>query len=491
MKPATASRVRMQQAAECYQRGEMEAACAGFREALGLDPGNADARNNLACACRALGRTEEAIGHLQELLRAHPGHAEAWYNLGNALAAQAGAAPDWIAAAESAYRRSLALQPQSPGALFNLANLLRENGRAAEALPLYVQTLRQKPRYAEAAANLGSALKSLGQHRQARVVTEQALAMDPNNDIYRFNLALLQLLEGDFAAGWPNFEARLQMPAFDFLRGWRLWQGEPLCGQTLVVLHEQGLGDTMQMLRFFAFLPQDGRILLRLPPRLHRLAASLRGFDALLSTEEAIPAAEYVCPLMSLPRIFGVAAERIPGRVPYLEAPAEARRKAERIDGACAGLRVGLCWSGNPGQTDDRNRSIPLERLTSLLEIPGVRWFSLQIGEAARQLEPFRGRVIDLAPETDDMADTAAQIERLDLVLTVDTSVAHLAGAMGKPVWILLPFVPDWRWGLHRADSPWYPSARLFRQPRAGDWAAAVAAAGLELHALTEKTHRA
>jgi hypothetical protein len=231
------------------------------------------------------------------------------------------------------------------------------------------------------------------------------------------------------------------------------------------------LGDTLQFLRYVPMVQAaGGTVILDVQRSLLRLAAELPGIAALEATGDPLPPFEWHCPLMSLPAAFGTAIESIPAQVPYLRVPAEAKQSAESLEWPIDGLRVGLVWSGNPLFPEDRLRSIPLSGFEPLLALNGVHFFSLQMGPAASQLAEVGAPAIDLQPAIGDMADTAALIEKLDLVITVDTAVAHLAGALGKPVWVLLPFAPDWRWLMEREDSPWYPTMRLFRQPKFGNW---------------------
>ena len=256
-----------------------------------------------------------------------------------------------------------------------------------------------------------------------------------------------------------------------------LWTGEDLAGKTILLHHEQGLGDTIQFMRYAPLVAARGaRIVLELQPALVRLAAGFQGTMEIVAAGSPLPPFDFHCPLLSLPERFATDLATIPVAIPYLVPETEATARWRRQLAPGAGLKIGLVWAGNPAHQDDRKRSLPLERLMPLLKVPGLRWFSLQVGERAGDIARLPGGMItDLSQNLTDLAETAAAIANLDLVVAVDTSVVHLAGALGRPVWVLLPFAPDWRWMLGRDDSPWYPSLRLFRQKRPDDWDAVVA----------------
>ncbi len=254
------------------------------------------------------------------------------------------------------------------------------------------------------------------------------------------------------------------------------WRGEPLHGARILLHGEQGLGDTLQFLRFLPMVQATGAsVLLEVQPPLRSLAAQLPGVTALFTSGEPLPPFDWHCPLMSLPTALGIASESLPAPRSYLSIPDAAQQKAAALPWPATGLRVGIAWAGNAAHTKDRYRSLPLALLEPLLRLEGVHFYSLQMGPPAAQLQSLQAPITDLRPAITDMADTAALIAHLDLVIAVDTSVVHLAGALGKPVWLMLPAAPDWRWMLHRDDSPWYPSMRLFRQPTLNDWPHVVA----------------
>jgi hypothetical protein len=270
-----------------------------------------------------------------------------------------------------------------------------------------------------------------------------------------------------------------------------MWRGESLGGKTILLHAEQGFGDSLMLLRYAPLVAaRGGRVVVEVPRALERLAARLAGGPyTLVAAGQPLPAFDLHCPLMSLPLAFGTTPETIPAAVPYFSAAPDAIARWRARLATAAGMKIGIVWAGNPVHLNDASRSIALDRLASLFELPETQWYSLQVGERASDLAKLpAGRITDLAPDLTDFAETAAAISALDLVISVDTAVAHLAGALGHAVWILLPFDPDWRWLLERGDSPWYPTARLFRQPKRGDWDSVVHALRDALRELASKT---
>jgi hypothetical protein len=321
---------------------------------------------------------------------------------------------------------------------------------------------------------------------------EQALTLKPAFGDAQWNLALARLVGGDFARGWPAFQKRWQTRRLAaHRRSFAVppWDGSDPAGRTILVHAEQGMGDVIQFCRYLPLLRARGaRTVLLIDGAWRRLASLLRSLDGvdLLALDLADAGAfDLHCPLLDLPLRFGTELATIPARVPYLAAdPARADWRARLAgDGT---PRIGLVWAGNRNNTRDRLRSLELELLLPLLALPGLRWFGLQVGDGRDDLETRRmpPGFTDLGPELHDFADTAAALAELDLTISVDTSVAHLSGALARPTWVLLPAAPDWRWLLERTDSPWYPTARLFRQPAAGDWASVVARVAEALSAL-------
>ncbi len=445
--------------------------------ALVRDPRHPGALNNRGNALHRLGRAAQALAAFDDLLRAAPDHVEGLSNRAHVLSTL-----DRPREAFEGCARALALAPNHVGAHVNRGNALLQLDRAEEALACYDRALELRPGQADVIGNRATALAALGRHDDALASFARARALDPHDPEIRWNQALVQLRTGDFAAGWENFEARWEKTDFADSRrsiGHPRWRGdEPLAGKTILLHAEQGLGDTLQFVRYVPLVAARGaRVVLEVQPPLKHLLASVPGLTRLVGRGEPLPEVDLHCPLLSLPRAFATGLASIPADAPYLRAEeTRVARWRARLAGRDA-ARVGLVWAGNPAHKNDRNRSLALARLAGILATPDVLFVSLQKnpgGTDAALLRETRN-VLDLGGELVDFADTAAVITLLDLVVTVDTAVAHLAGALGKPVWILLPFVADWRWLVGREDSPWYPTARLFRQPAVGDWTGALA----------------
>jgi Flp pilus assembly protein TadD len=465
-------------------------------QAIALKPA-ADFQLTRASVLLALGRPEQAAQIARLVLRARPQSAEAHQVLGHALSDSR--QPQQ---AIEAYRTALRLKPALPDIRNNLGMALRQANRLAEA----EQELRQAPPEPEALANLSSVQKERGAFADAEATLRQALRIAPDNPVLHYNWSLLMLLLGRPSEAWNGWEQRFRagaVPARPFTQP--QWQGDPLGTRRLLVHTEQGLGDVIQFVRYLPALRTMGQnIVLEAPPRLIRLLSSNPALPAMIPAGTAPPPADTVIPLLSLPARTTLP----PAQPPYLFAePARVAAFRDRI--GSHGFRVGIAWQGNADRFEDNGRSFPLALFQPLAVVPGVRLISLQKGEGEEQIPTaafpgptfpgptFPGRAfpgpafppeaspaatlpvetlegLDAGP--DAFLDTAAVMASLDLVITSDTSIAHLAGALGRPVWVALRHVPDWRWMLDRADSPWYPTMRLFRQSRPGDWAPVFAA---------------
>jgi tetratricopeptide (TPR) repeat protein len=413
-------------------------ALAAYRTALSLDPQSIDAGNNLGSALQCARRWDEAKVVLGDLVSRRPDFAEGWNNLGLVLGLL-----DDLGPAEAALRQALKLNPRHGHAWRNLGNVLLYACRVDEAIGAY----------------------------------RAAYAAEPAMDSARNSESVALLLAGNLADGWRAYEHRYAARSAQELErfaGARRWRGEPLAGCRIMVHAEQGLGDMIHFARYLPLLAARGaEVHVELPASLRELLGGMPGVRATYAQGEALPAFDFNCPMMSLPLAFGTTLESIPCQVPYLVAP-EADRSAwlARIPPG-PGRRIGVIWAGSSLHENDHRRSIGLARFQRLFEAhPHDQFFCLQKArskEDAAVLGEF-DNVTDLAPFLGTFADSASAIARLDLVITVDTSVAHLAGALGVPFWVLLPFSPDWRWLLNRPDSPWYPSATLIRQRQPGDW---------------------
>jgi len=373
-------------------------------------------------------------------------------------------------------RQALDIRSDIPDFHNNLGLCLRQQGRLREAQACYRQALAIKPDYAVAYNNLGLDLQATGEVAEAVTAFKKALQLQPQFAEAHWNLGLAYLTQGNLAEGWAEYEWRLRCQPFSgdglVLDSIAPWRGESIAGKTLLVRREQGWGDTIQFLRFVPRLIQSGaRVLLDVPPDLAELSQTIAPAVDLLDRTLPHPNADFHVNLMSLPYWQGITLDDLPQATPYLSPnPAKVALWQTRL-GAFSGKKIGIVWGGNPKHTNDHNRSCPLDLLTPLFDLAGCSWFSLQKGSAAAQLANLRRTMItDLGPELNSLSDTAAALTALDLLITVDTLVAHLAGSIGRPTWVLLPFAPDWRWQLDREDSPWYPSIRLFRQQEPGDW---------------------
>jgi tetratricopeptide (TPR) repeat protein len=475
----TALRIRPDHVEALSNRGaalhdldRLDDAIASYDAALRIRPDFAEALSNRGLALHDFGRLDDALASFEAALRNRPGFAQALYNRGNSLKSLS-RFNDAIASYDAALR----IRPDYVEALSNRGLALHELGRFDDAIASYDAALRIRPDFAEALSNRGVAFQDLGQLDEAIASYDAALRARPDYAEALSNLAFPHLLRGNFKEGFEKYERRWHGRNKDLkARGFAQpqWQGEDLAGRTILLHSEQGLGDAIQFCRYAPLVAaRRGRVILEVPRALSRLLSSLEGVDRFVTAGEPLPAFDLHCPLMSLPRAVGTTMDTIPGQIPYLEAEPDLRAYWRgRLPNE--GFRIGIAWQGNPGHKNDRNRSMPLRQFAPLAAIRGVRLVSLQKIHGLEQLSdlPDGMCVHSLGVDYDDgeFNDTAALIMALDLIVTVDSSVAHLAGALGRPTWIALPLVPDWRWMLDRDDSPWYPSVKLFRQSKRGDW---------------------
>jgi Flp pilus assembly protein TadD len=456
-----------------HQGGRLEEAAEIYRRILAVAPSEARAWHLLGLIARQWGELDLAVQYMGQAVDLNPGYAEAHSNLGDAW-------QQWgeLVRAERSFRRAVELKPQFVEAHYNLGNALKQVGRLAEAESSYRRVLELAPQYVNAHNNLGHALYEQGRYDEAGECFRRALELNPYHAEAHGNLSHLLLLRGDFDAGWREYEWRwksrdLRPREFEQPR----WDSGPLAGKTILLHAEQGLGDTLQFVRYAAVVKDLGaQVLLECPAPLKPLLASYAGIDRLIGLGEELPAFDVHAPLLSLPGIFRSTLETIPAKVPYLCADQSLVESWREKLASVRGYRIGINWRGRAGVGSFVLRDIPLRSFQALAVLPGVRLISLQQGEGQEELASAgqQAPVLDLGENVDQehgaFMDTAAIMKNLDLVITSDTSIPHLAGALGLPVWLALPFVPDWRWQLARADSPWYPSMRLFRQKRAGDW---------------------
>jgi tetratricopeptide (TPR) repeat protein len=450
--------------------GDRTAALSCYREAVRVDPDSADGHNNLGLLLNDLERFDEAIHSFQQVARLHPKNATALNRLGILQARR----KDLAAAADS-FRRAKEIRPDFAEAHTNLGNALKEQGNLDAAIACYRQAVRLAPTLAEGHNNLGLLLADLGQPEGAMACYNRALELRPDYRDARHNRALAWLLLGDYERGWPEYEWRwgsTGLPARKINRP--EWDGGPLGGKTILLHAEQGLGDTIQFVRYAPLVKaRGGKVVFVCQPPLLRLLAQCLGVDRIARQGDPLPPFDVHAPLLSLPRLFGTAAQSIPANVPYLQAdPVLVDRWHQRL-APLPGLKVGIAWQGSTRFRLDQYRSVPLKRFAPLARVPGVTLVSLQKGHGSDQAPKAPFPVVtldDLDEQSGPFMDTAAVMKNLDLVVTADTAQAHLAGALAVPCWVALPAAADWRWLVGREDSPWYPTLRLFRALRAADW---------------------
>src|SRR5271169_292685 len=466
------------------QRRRLVEALGFLSKAHRVNSTSADAMSNLGLALHASGRFEEAVAHFRNALLLAPRHPEILYNLGNACL-ELGRIDEALAG----FDEVLAKNAGHAGALVNRGNALLRFNRPVEAISSYDRALAAMPHHPQILTNRGHALRRLDRPVEALADLEAALVKGPEFPEAHFEAAMTRLTLGDFDAGWKQYEWRWKTGAFaGKRRQFRapLWLGDaPVSGKTVLLHAEQGFGDTIQFIRYAPLLASRGaKVVCEVQGELRSLLSQFDGIE-FIAEGEPLPRFDLHCPLLSLPLAFGTRLETIPAFVPYLAAPAE-RLAYWRDRLPQSGLRAGFVWSGSSSHKNDANRSIPLTRLAALFEDSRVRCFSLQSELRDADSEALRGlpNLVHLGGEFRDFADTAAVIASLDVVISVDTSVAHLAGALGKPVLILLPHAADFRWMRNRDDMPWYPTAKLLRQPAFGDWDSVIARLGDELRTM-------
>ena len=465
-------------------------AAAICEDALNTKPDLAAARANLANAMLGLGKHEEAVKNYHLALEGDPGNANAWFSLGNVLF-EMGQGEEAL----KHYREAVRLSPESAEKHYNLANAALALDHYEDAVESFGQAIIITPEYLDAHVNLGSALQSLGRIDDAIASFRHALQLapsdQPNADLH-WNLALALLQNGDYEEGWREYEWRWENPEFTTPRKdleQPLWDGGDVHGKTILLHVEQGLGDALQFVRYAPLVAAQGaRVVIECRAGMSRLFKETENVADVVTAGDPLPPFDLHAPLMSLPRIFGTTVETVPADIPYLVVPAGAVADPRITDGD--GLAVGFAWAGSPTHQGDHRRSVEPGRFAALFSVPGVRFFSLQVGGAGPGFEalPAVENVIDLGAGLDDFADTAAAVAALDLVIAVDTAVVHLAGGLGRPAWVLAAFASSYLWLAGRDDTPWYPTLELFRQPRPGDWDSVFAAVREALAALAAKT---
>jgi hypothetical protein len=386
----------------------------------------------------------------------------------------------WRAAGQS-FRAAIRLAPDHARAHAGLGTVLDRMGHTGEAEAQFREAVARDPENKEAWLFLADLLRGKGELGESRVIYETLLGKYPDDPGARFGRGFLELLEGDFASGWKDYEYRQARREQTDPALRPQWRGEEPAGKTLLLYAEQGVGDTIQFLRYAPVLARRGaRVLAAVPVSLMGLASRVGGVEQVLQPSPVLPRFDYCVPLPSLPLYCETTLDNIPWDGPYLSPSAGRHPAVPPKNGTIR--TVALAWAGNPDHPDDHNRSMPVSEIKALLETENIRWLIVQKGAGANRLE-VRSDIIQLGDVLNNFSDLATVISAADLVISVDTSFCHLAGALGRPVWTLLSYAPDWRWLLHRTDSPWYPTMRLFRQPRPRDWAGVIAEASRALRA--------
>jgi tetratricopeptide (TPR) repeat protein len=489
-----------------FERGDYDSAAHYIRMALQYDPENAEAQCNLGFILLEAGRFDDAEQYYLKALEANPHLPEAYLSLGN-IYKEKGQFEDAIrcyqkalqlnpdapevysnlgiayqkagrhAEAAGYFETAVALNPDDANMHYNLGIAFQENGRLDEAIQCYQKASQRNPGDAGIYNNLAFALQENRRPYEAIPYYRKALQLEPSYATAHWNLSLALLLTGNFREGWREYEWRwgtqyLAASRRNFVQP--LWSGEDIKGRTILLHAEQGFGDTIQFIRYVSLVAERGAgIIFECCRELAALLLCVKGIGQVVVRGEKLPAFDVHCPLLSLPLAFDTTLETIPAIVPYVAGNRVLTEKWKaKIKKDNSKIKIGFAWAGNPGFKQNRYRNIPLALFLPLTKIPGAAFYSLQKGGEAEEAKhpPGGMKLFDYTEDIHDFSDTASLIENLDLIISVDTAIAHLAGALGKPVWTLLPFSPEWRWLLDREDTPWYPTMKLFRQSSPGDW---------------------
>jgi tetratricopeptide (TPR) repeat protein/ADP-heptose:LPS heptosyltransferase len=445
-------------------------AAEALRHGLAAEPKSAPLHFNLGVALRRRGNVPEAIAEYRQAIALQPNEPQYHQNLATSLAHE-GDTP----AAAAEFEKAIALRPDFADALYGLANAQMTMEQPEAAVIVLQKAVQLTPSDAEGWHTLSDALRRAGRCTEAIVAAEKAVALNPDYHLAHNHLGVLYLLTGDFRRGWSHCEHRLKLQSPGVFRPTftqPAWDGGNLHGKRILLYPEGGFGDTIQFSRYAPLVAQrGGKVILGCGPALARLFQTISGVTELAVSGVHVPDFDVQCPMMTLPMLLDTTLENVPADVPYVHADPRAAEQWRRRLPAERVLKIGLVWAGNPKMSNDHIRSIPLRRFAHLAKIPNVWFCSLQKGPAGQQVAGAKEmQLADFTAELNDFADTAALVANLDLVIAVDTAVAHLAGALGRPIWMLTRFAPDWRWVLDRDDSPWYPTMRLFRQTRSGEW---------------------
>ncbi len=465
-----------------HQNKDFVAAESFYRQAVQLQPRYVQAWTNLGSLMQELQRWDDACACFRKAVAVEPASAPSWISLGRVFA-KAGD----LLAAEDAYRQAIRYDPDNAEAYNNLGSVQARRGDRHGARTSLDMALAKRPGYVSPLTNIGQLHREEGLLEEAEAAYRQALALDPNAVQAHWGLAHVLLLRGDLLRGWEEYEWRWRLEERPRIpeRPELIWKGEPCESRHMIIYAEQGLGDAIQFVRYVTMVLRRGaRVTLLVPQTLVRLFQIIPGIATVASTNAPGISGDFQCSLLSLPKIFGTTLSSIPMQTPTLRAPEDVRQSwRSRCNRDGAGFKVGIAWAGSSTHENDPRRSLDPRLLERLDGMAGVRLYSLQLNDPSRSedMRGYIGGMVDYTAHLHDVAETAGLLEQLDLVVTVDTMIAHLAGAMGKPVWLLLPHAPDWRWLLGRDDSPWYPTARLFRQVSEGDWEEVLERVGASL----------
>jgi len=458
-------------------------ALAAFSRSLQLNPRQPAILSNASCLLTRQRQLDAAIAAAQQALSLDPNFADAWSQLSYALGLQ-GRANEAVDAA----RRALAIDPNHTNAYTNLGFALDLQNRIPEVADALSNAVRTKPDFAEGWKNLGVAKFKLGQTEESQNCYEKAVAISPDYAEAHVNFATTLLTKGDWERGWEEYEWRWKLPSFIASKPREIvtpWDGSEAPGKTVLLVTEQGAGDAFQFVRYAPMVAARGlKVIVACPKAIHQSILTVKDVSGVIELTDPDPGSDFQIHLLSLPRLFHTRPDNIPGDVPYISAdPQRVAEWKKRLENDPAGYRVGISWAGNPQHAHDRTRSCKLAEFAPLAGIENVVFYSIQKGDAAAQTAtpPDGMRLIDHTRDLNDFADTAALLENLDLLISVDTSVIHLAGAMARPVWTLIAIGPDFRWFKDRTDTPWYPTMKLFRQPAVIDWASVFQSVAEEL----------
>lgn len=456
------------------QKKEFDEAIMNFRKSLQVSPNYTLALNNLGLALYEKGEQDDALRTFQKVIDLDPDFASAYFNLGLVFMKK----QDFERAIGS-FQAAIKKDSNFEDAYYNAGIAFAQVGRTDDAIDFYRQTLQLNPYRPDVYNNLAMAYEDIGDVQGAITYFKKALELNPGDAEIHWNLSLALLLSGNFQEGWKEYQWRFRVNDFRMKRFKQpQWDGSDISEKTILLHSEQGFGDTIQFIRYASLVAERGaRVIVQSPIELASLLRVVEGISSVVALGEELPEFDIHCPLLSLPLIFQTTPDTIPAKTPYIiPDPLLVHKWENTMPTEEAQIRIGLVWAGGPKHKNDRKRSLYLKDFAPLAEFADIKFYSMQKGKAAIETRklPEVIRLIDYTDEIRDFSDTAALMKNLDLIISVDTAVAHLAGAIGRPVWTLLPFTPDWRWMLDREDSPWYPTMRLLRQPSPGDWESVI-----------------